>query len=70
VTDLDKFKQLFDQCSIWRGGGNIMQAQDGTTVYTFNIAVDDAKREYHKKYVELVAYFNDKGDWVRTVEPK
>jgi hypothetical protein len=68
VTDLEKFKQLFDTCSIWRGGGNIMQSQDGQTVYTFNIAVDDAKRQYHKKYVELVAYFDADGNWVRTVE--
>ena len=69
MTDLEKFKQLFDACPIWRGGGNIMQDQLGRTVYAFNISVDNQKQQ-HKGYVDLVAVFDENGKWIATVEPK
>jgi len=69
MTDLDKFKQLFSTCSIFRGGG-VQQSSDGVLPqYRFNIAVDTGKG-YNRKYVDLLAEFNDAGEWVRTVEPK
>jgi hypothetical protein len=70
MTDLEKFKQLFDTCSIWRGGGSLSpnEAGDGSVAYSFNIAVDHIDERTHKTYVQLVAYFDAKGNWTRTVE--
>lgn len=71
MTDLEKFKQLFDTCSIWRGGGSLTAGpEDGHVAYQFNIALDDPKTKYHKEYVELIAYFNFDGEWVKTVPMK
>lgn len=69
MSDLDKFKQIFDTCSIWRGGGTLEEGpEDGLVCYNVNIALDDPKGGYHKEYAELLFYFDFDGKWVKTTK--
>jgi len=70
MTEHEKFKSIFHECSIWRGAGLDNGAIGGTLpVMRINFAVSDRKG-LHKKYVEFDFIFDHEGTWVDTREIK